>query len=315
MEGERNPIFAIREETLCKLIYTIRGVQVMLDSDLAAIYGVKTKVFNQAVKRNIARFPDSFHFQLTSDETIELVAKCDLIESLRSQLVTSTKPHGGRRYQPYVFTEQGIAMLSAVLRSETAIQTSINIINAFVAMRRFFVANGGLLQRVDSLEKRQFTHEINTDERFEKVFNALESQSTQSTQGVFFDGQIFDAYVFINNLLRQAKQSIVLIDNYVDDSVLHQFAKRQKNVRAIILTKTLDKALIQDLKKHNAQYPPITIREFSHSHDRFLIVDDDVYHIGASLKDLGKKWFTFSRMDKAGLKVMDKVAEVLGYGG
>ena len=203
-------------------------------------------------------------------------------------------------------------MLSAVLHSETAIQTSIQIINAFVAMRRFLVAGGGLLQRVDSLEKRQLVHEIKTDERFEMVFDALEQKTLSPAQGVFFDGQIFDAYVFVNDLLRQAKRSIVLIDNYVDDSVLQQLAKRGKKVSAIILTKTIGKTLAQDIEKHNAQYPPINVQEFAYSHDRFLILDGEtVYHLGASLKDLGKKWFAFSKMDKSGLRVMGKVKSVL----
>ena len=214
-------------------------------------------------------------------------------------------------------------MLSAVLRSETAVQISIHIINAFVAMRRFMAVHGGLLQRMDSLEKRQIHHEIDTDDRFNKVFDALESKSLNPAQGLFFDGQIFDAYVFVNDLLRQAKQSIVLIDNYIDDSVLMQLAKRPQGVSATILTKTISKQLVQDLKKHNAQYPPIQIHEFGDSHDRFLILDGKAaYHLGASLKDLGKKWFAFSRMDGSGLKVMERVDALietnlkeLGYGG
>jgi hypothetical protein len=304
MGNEMDLPVTIREETLRELIYTMRGGQVMLDSDLANLYGVETKIFNQAVVRNIERFPDYFRFQLTQEE----------YASLRSQIVTSSR-HGGRRYLPYAFTEQGVAMLSAVLRSETAVQTSIHIINAFVAMRRFLVDNGGLLQRMDSLEKRQITHEVSTDERFEKVFNALESKNSSPSQGIFFDGQIFDAYVFINDLLRTARKSIVLLDNFVDDRTLQQLAKRGRNVRAIILTGSIGKALAYDLKKHNAQYPPIQVREFAASHDRFLILDGKtVYHLGASLKDLGKKWFAFSKMDKSGLKVMEKVDAVIREG-
>jgi hypothetical protein len=182
-------------------------------------------------------------------------------------------------------------------------------------MRRFLVDNGGLLQRMDSLEKRQITHEVSTDERFEKVFNALESKNSSPSQGIFFDGQIFDAYVFINDLLRTARKSIVLLDNFVDDRTLQQLAKRGRNVRAIILTGSIGKALAYDLKKHNAQYPPIQVREFAASHDRFLILDGKtVYHLGASLKDLGKKWFAFSKMDKSGLKVMEKVDAVIREG-
>ena len=301
----------VRKDNVRHLICVFRDVQVMVDADLAALYGVETKVLNQAVKRNQARFPESFRFQLTESEYEELVKNCDRFH-LMSQSVTSSG-HGGRRYLPYVFTEQGVAMLSAVLRSKTAIQISIHIINAFVAMRRYLAAGGGLIQRMDTLEKRQIGYEIKTDAQFEKVFDALESKSPNPAQGIFFDGQIFDAYVFVNDLLRQAKKSIVLIDNYVDDSVLVQLAKRPRKVNATIFTKSVSKQLAQDLKKHNAQYPPITIHEFADSHDRFLILDGEtVYHLGASLKDLGKKWFAFSRMDKSGLKVMERVKSILG---
>ncbi|WP_219615994.1 ORF6N domain-containing protein [Acidithiobacillus ferriphilus] len=324
MGSNKDTGIALRGDSLRSLIYTVRGMEVMLDSDLAGLYGVETRVFNQAVKRNIERFPESFRFHLTQVEYDSLRSQLVTLNEepdLRSQSVTSSA-HGGRRYPPYAFTEQGVAMLSAVLRSEAAIQISIHIINAFVAMRRFMAANGSLLQRMDSLEKRQIHHEINTDDRFNKVFDALESKNLNPTQGIFFDGQIFDAYVFVNDLLRQAKQSIVLIDNYIDDSVVMQLAKRRQGVSATILTKTISKQIAQDLKKHNAQYPPIQIHEFGDSHDRFLILDDkSVYHLGASLKDLGKKWFAFSRMDKSGLKVMERVDALieanlkeLGYG-
>ena len=311
MADKETTALALREDRLQRLIFTVRGQEVMLDSALAMLYGVETKVFNQAVKRNRPRFPENFRFQLTYDE----------FSDLRSQVVTSSA-QGGRRYLPYAFTEQGVAMLSAVLRSDTAIQTSIHIINAFVGMRRVLAAHGGLLQRMDSLEQRQLAQQISTDERFKQVFDALEQKSLNPSQGIFFDGQIFDAYVFINDLLRQAQKSIVLIDNYVDDSTLIQLTKRGKGVSATILTKTISSALTQDLKKHNAQYPPVQIHPFSDSHDRFLILDSErVYHLGASLKDLGKKWFALAKMDKSGLKVMERVQGLLdtnlgdiGYG-
>jgi phage regulator Rha-like protein len=304
MTNKENTAIVLREENLCSLIYRVRGVEVMIDSDLAELYGVTPGRLNEQVKRNIDRFPETFRFQLSQDD----------YDSLRSQIATLESGRGKhRKYLPYAFTEQGVAMLSAVLRSETAIQTSIHIINAFVAMRRLLAASGGLLQRMDTLEKRQIANEIKTDARFDKVFDALESRSLNPAQGIFFNGQIFDAYVFVNDLLRQAKKSIVLIDNYVDDSVLAQLAKRKKGVSATILTKTIGKALAQDLKKHNAQYPPIAIQEFADSHDRFLILDGEtVYHLGASLKDLGKKWFAFSKMDKSGLKVMERVKKFEG---
>jgi phage regulator Rha-like protein len=301
MANKEGAAIVIREETLCNLIYQVRGQEVMLDSDLAGLYGVETKVFNQAVKRNIERFPNEFRFHLTAEE----------FDALRSQSVTSSG-HGGRRYLPYVFTEQGVAMLSAVLRSETAISISVQIMQAFVSMRRFLISNGGLIQRMDSLEKRQAAREIQTDERFEQVFKALEYKRKIPEQGVFFDGQIFDAYRFTSDLLRQAKKSIVLIDNYVDDTVLEQLAKRRKNVQAVILTRKISKGFAQDLDKHNTQYPPVTVREFDRSGDRFLILDGaTVYHLGASLKDLGKKWFAFSKLDQAAFALMDRVRDLL----
>lgn len=286
-------------------IFVIRSQQVMLDRDLAELYGVDTKVLNQAVKRNVERFPEAFRFRLRLIEKEELVTKCDRFESMKHSTTL-----------PYVFTEQGVAMLSAVLRSETAIRVSIQVMQAFVAMRSLLASHEPLLQRLDTLEKRQLSHEIHSDARFEQVFRALESQRTAPVQGVFFDGQIFDAYTLINDMLRQARKSIVLIDNYVDDSVLVQLAKRNKGVSALILTRSITKALAQDLAKHNKQYPPIQIQEFADSHDRFLILDGEVvYHLGASLKDLGKKWFAFSRMDKSGLMVMARVALILGQTG
>lgn len=315
------PHMALHDDTLRGLIYTVRGLQVMLDSDLAKLYGVQPKRLNEQVKRNLDRFPDEFRFQLSQEEFDSLRSQSATAPSLRSQIATSSDApatgaqssrHGGRRYLPYVFTEQGVAMLSAVLHSETAIQTSISIIRAFVEMRNYIAQNGGLLRRMDSIEKRQISHELVSDKQFEKLFNALENRPTGPTQGVFFDGQTFDAYVFINGLIRQAKKSIVLIDNYVDDSVLVQLSKRQGGVSASILCKTIGKVLAQDLKKHNAQYPEIKILEFNASHDRFLILDQkEVYHIGASLKDLGEKWFAFSNIDKSALKFMEKLEEVL----
>jgi len=283
-------------------IFTIRGQQVMIDRDLSELYGLETKALNQAVKRNAERFPAEFCFRLTKGEKTQLVTNCDRFESLKH---SST--------MPYAFTEQGVAMLSAVLRSATAVQVSIQIMQAFVAMRRLLASHEPLLQRLDTLEKRQIGHEISTDARFEQIFNALDARQAAPAQGVFFDGQIFDAYSFTSDLLRQARKSIVLIDNHVDDSVLVQLGKRRPDVSALVLTRKISKALAQDLAKHKQQYPPIEAREFADSHDRFLILNSEtVYHLGASLKDLGKKWFAFSKMEKSGLKVMEKLEEV-GY--
>jgi len=231
---------AIKDEVIRDMIFTFRNVQVMIDADLAVLYGVETKVLNQAVKRNVSRFPEGFRLQLSKAEKMELVTNCDRFSTLKHS--TSL---------PYAFSEQGVAMLSAVLRSERAIQTSIRIINAFVEMRHYIAANGGLLQRFDTLEKRQLSHEISSDERFDQIFNALEERSITPKQGIFFNGQIFDAYTFAADLIRSAKKSITLIDNYVDDTVLTLFAKRKKGVAVMIYTNTISKQLRLDLQKHN----------------------------------------------------------------
>ena len=276
-------------------IYTVRGMQVMIDEDLAGLYGVETRVLNQAVKRNIERFPQSFCFQLTESS----------LENLKSQIVTSS--WGGRRTLPYVFTEQGVAMLSAVLKSERAVKMSIQIMNAFVAMRRFLSTNAQVFQRLDSLEIKQ----IETDKKMNQVFDIIESRDIQPKQGIFYDGQVFDAYVFVNDLVKSAKKSIVLIDNYIDESVLTLFSVRKKSIPLDILTQNVNKKLELDVKKHNDQYPPVTVKKFSKAHDRFLIIDGKtVYHFGASLKDLGKKWFAFSKMDISAADMLKEAGEL-----
>ena len=276
----------IAQKEIENLIYTIRGQQVMLDSDLARIYQVETKVFNQAVKRNAERFPENFRFQLTQDEF-------DAI-NLRSQFVTSSLNYGGRRYLPYVFGETGIAMLASVLRSEVAIKVSIEIMNAFVEMRKILMSNASLFHRLDKIELKQ----LQADQKFEEIFKALESDKLHSEKGIFYNGQIFDAYAFVSDIVRSAKSSIILLDNYVDDTVLTLLGKRNTNVTVTIYTKSISNQLRLDLQRYNSQYPRIEIEIFSDAHDRFMIIDDtELYHIGASLKDLGKKWFAFSIMD------------------
>ena len=266
-------------------IYSVRGKQVMLDTDLANIYKVETKVFNQAVKRNAERFPENFCFQLTSEEW----------EVLRSQVVTLNAKRGQhRKYLPYVFTEQGIAMLSGILKSTVAIKVSIEIMNAFVEMRKILNDNTALFQRLYTIELKQ----LHADQKFEEIFKALESGKLQSEKGVFYDGQIFDAYTFVSDIIRSAKNSIILLDNYVDDTVLTLLGKRKDTATAKIFTKTISNQLRLDVLRYNSQYPQIEVEIFSDAHDRFLIIDDmELYHIGASLKDLGKKWFAFSRLD------------------
>lgn len=267
-------------------IYTIRGQQVMLDSDLASIYQVETKVFNQAIKRNTNRFPESFCFQLTQEEF-------DTI-NLRSQIVTSSLNYGGRRYLPYAFTEQGIAMLSAILRSDIAIKVSIEIMNAFVEMRKMLVNNASLFHRLDNIELKL----AESKQKFEEIFKALESGKLHSEKGIFYNGQVFDAYTFVSSIIRSAKSSIILIDNYVDDTVLTLLGKRNNNVTATIYTQSISNQLRLDVQRYKSQYPPVEVEVFLNAHDRFLIIDNtELYHIGASLKDLGKKWFAFSRMD------------------
>ena len=266
------------------LIYTIRGKQVMLDSDLAALYQVETKNLNKAVKRNIERFPVSFCFQLTEEE----------VENLRFQIGTSSLNYGGRRYLPYVFTEQGVAMASAILRSDIAVRMSVQIMEAFVEMRRMLISNASLFHRLDNIELKQ----LEADQKFEEIFKALESDKLHSEKGIFYNGQVFDAYAFVSDIIRSAGSSIILLDNYVDDTVLTLLGKRNDNVTATILTKSISNQLRLDLQRYNSQYPAIDIEIFSDAHDRFLIIDNtELYHIGASLKDLGKKWFAFSRMD------------------
>lgn len=274
---DRQSISAVPIESLIRVI---RNHQVMMDSDLARLYGVETKVLNQAVKRNIQRFPDDFMFRLTKEEY------------LRSQFVTSNGGRGGSRYMPYVFTENGVAMLSSILRSEKAIEVNINIMRAFSAMRSFFMNNAALFQRMEQLEMKQ----LKTDEKVDVIFDKL-SGDGNFREGIFFNGQIFDAYILVAELIRQAKNRIVLIDNYVNDSVLVQLSKREKGVIVDIYDGHISRQLRLDVECHNLQYPGVTLHDYKKAHDRFLIIDEDVYHIGASLKDLGKKLFAFSKMD------------------
>jgi hypothetical protein len=269
----------------------------MIYSDLAEIYQMNTEVFNQAVKRNNQRFPDNFRFQLDEFEKNQLVTDCDRFKSRKHSVVN-----------PYVFTEQGISMLSAVLRSKTAIAVSIEIMNAFVEMRHFIQNNEQLFNKVDAIERRQIAFECETGTNFEKIFQALEHRPDLPKQGIFYDGQVYDAYSFVSNLIRSAKQSLILIDNYVDDSVLTLLSKRSESTTATIYTKSISKQLALDLKKHNTQYQDIQVKQFKDVHDRFLIIDEvKIYHIGASLKDLGKKWFAFSKLEIEVLDILKKL--------
>ncbi len=312
-----NKLETLNKQNLQDKIYTIRGLQVMLDSDLAELYQVEAKRLNEQVKRNIERFPQSFRFQLTEEEYENLrsqIATSSSKDSLRFQFGTlekedslrsqnATLEHGGRRYLPYVFTEQGVSMLSAVLRSDIAIKVSIQIIEAFVNMRKFISSNALIFQRLDSLEQKQFR----TDEKIDVILNALEDKTKKPNEGIFFDGQIYDAYAFINDLLKSAKNEVVLIDNYIDDTVFTLFSK-YPNLKIKIYTGSISKQLYLDFQKYSSQYKNIELQEFKNAHDRFMILDNkEVYHIGASLKDLGKKWFAFSKFEMEALEILGRL--------
>ncbi len=279
-----------------KRIFTIRGMQVMLDRDLAELYGVKPIRLREQVKRNSNRFPEDFMFQISEDEVDYMVSQ---------NAIPSRKHLGGTL--PYVFTEQGVAGISGVLTSIRAVEINIAIMRAFVKMRQFLSDNANLFMRLENIEKRQLLHEVKVDEKFEQLFNALEDKSIKPEQGIFYDGQIFDAYKFVCDLIRSATHRIILIDNYVDESVLTLLSKREAGVTTKILTNSIGKALALDIEKFNQQYPAIDVQTFKSSHDRFLIIDDDIYHIGASLKDLGKRWFAFSKMDVSAIEMLQRV--------
>jgi hypothetical protein len=275
----------IKTDEIHSKIFTIRGKQVMLDRDLAGLYNVQTKVLNQAVKRNKDRFPENFSFQLNHLE----------FTNWRSQIVTSNSEKMGIRHLPNVFTEQGVAMLSAVLRSETAIQVSIQIIETFVKIRNEVHSNSEILNRLLILENKQ----VETDKTVNKILQSFDKNPQIPSKGIFFEGQLFDAYVFTINLIKSAKKSIILIDNYVDETTLLMLSKRDENCQAIIYTHKINAQLQLDIAKYNEQYPSVDIKPLKLSHDRFLIIDHkELYHFGASIKDLGKKWFAFSKINE-----------------
>jgi 3-dehydroquinate dehydratase len=275
------------------MIFQLRGLQVMIDRDLAELFSVTTKRLNEQVKRNLNRFPTNFRFQLSDNEKAELVANCDRFQRLKYSNVN-----------PYAFTEQGVAMLSAVLHSEKAIEVSIMIMETFVDMRRFIVNNTALFKRIDNVEQKQ----IESEKQIEKLFKAFENNKLQPNEGIFYDGQIFDAYTFVSKLIKSANKSILLIDNYIDETTLLILSKRSKNVSTKIYTSKITEQLKLDLEKHNSQYPKIAINIYKKSHDRFIIIDNkDLYHIGASLKDLGKKWFAFSKIEIDVNEIIDKL--------
>ena len=282
-------------ENIKNLIYTIRGKQVMLDSDVAMLYHYPTKRINETVRRNIERFPENFCFKLTKSET----------ENLRSQFATSSldkESYGGRRTLPYVFTEQGIAMLSGLLKNRIAIQVSISIMNAFVEMRKFIATNGQIFERLTNVEYKILEQNkmlTEHERKFEKVFNELQqNEKIEFKQSIFFDGQVYDAYSLIIDIIKKSKQKILIIDNYIDDSILKMLSKKNKNVEVIILTSQNSQINKLDITKFNKQYPNLKVALTNKFHDRFIVIDDkELYHIGASLKDLGKKCFAISKIE------------------
>ena len=313
------------------LIHIIRGQQAMLDSDLAKLYGVETRVLNQAVKRNIERFPEDFMFQLTKDEAENLrlqiaasnsrsqnvilkdnlgnLKSQNLRSGSRSQFATLKQGHN-IKYQPYAFTENGVAMLSSVLRSKTAIEVNIRIMRAFTAMRSFLMSNAHIFQRLETVEHNYLLvnrHLSEHDRKFEEILSRLDDKEAEPIEGFFYEGQIFDAYTLISDLVRKADTRIVLIDNYVDDRVLKTLDKRKDGVSATVFTNPRNSQINLDIRRHNAQYPAINLRHCTNVHDRFLIIDDTVYFIGGSIKDLGKKIVAFSQMHQSPDNILSKI--------
>lgn len=294
-----NEVLLVEENTIRSKILTIRNQQVMLDRDLAELYGVETRRLNEQVKRNRERFPDEFYFQLTRSE----------VDSVMSQNATSPNlkifvgQDGGTRKLPYAFTEHGVAMLSAVLKSEVAAKASVQIIKAFVAMRHFLQNNARVFVEIDSIKQHLIesdVHHKENDKKIEQLFSLMDKYNVKDTQGIFFQGQIFDAYAKFESFIAQAQTEIILIDNYVDLSVLERLATKRESVNVTIYTVEKTKIKEQDVEKFNAQYPSLTVKYTSKVHDRFLILDEKtLYHIGASLKDLGKKCFAFEVLDSS----------------
>lgn len=273
-------------------IVVLRGVQVMIDRDIAAIYGVETKRLNEQVKRNIGRFPEEFMFQLTREE----------VDSVKSHFATSRNnmfegQDGGTRKLPYAFTEHGVTMLASVLKSETAVKASVQIVKAFVSMRHFLQSNAEIFAELKFIRQHQLETDVHlreSDKKIDHLFSLMDKYNIDETQGIFFQGQIFDAYAKFESFIQSAKKEIILIDGYVDLSVLERLAKKNNGVTVTIYTDPKTKLTAQDIQKFNAQYPTLTLRHTTKMHDRFMIIDGTVlYHIGASLKDLGKKCFAF----------------------
>lgn len=283
----------LQYQDLTAFILRIRNEQVMLDRDLAKLYGVETKVLNQAVKRNIARFPDNFRFQLSKEELRDLVTNCDRFATLKHSTTL-----------PYAFTEQGVAMLSAVLKSATAVEVSIRIMEAFISMRRFISQNAGLFQRVELLEK----HQRDTEEKIEQVLTRMDELSpAPTTEQLFSTGCVWDAYTFISDLVRSASKRLILIDPYVDERTLLVLDKRAEGVECVVHTRYREQVEL-DFQRHNQQCAPIQRVQLPQAvHDRYLIIDEAVWLLGASVKDMGRSLCTIIRLSFTPDEILKRV--------
>ncbi len=284
----------IEEIKIENLIYEVRGKQVMLDSDVAKAFGYTTKDLNRNVRNNINRFPEDYCFKLTEEE----------YKNLRCKNFTSSNNYGGRRYLPYVFTEHGITMLSGILKSEVAVKASIKIVNTFISMRKFINENKDIFRKINNIEIKMLEH----DSKIDELFDALEPKRIES-QKIFFNGEIYDSYSLIIELIKEAIKRIIIVDNYIDKSILDMLVYKQKNVDVSLVTSSHYLTKL-DIDKFNKQYPNLKLKYSNVFHDRFMVIDDTLYHIGASLKDLGKKCFGITKIeDKTILKTMLKTIE------
>ena len=302
---KENIVDAVASPDIQAKIFTIRGVQVMLAPDLAELYEVSTSAFNQAVKRNLKRFPQNFRFQLTHEELEEVITNCDNPDRLRFAPTL-----------PFAFTEQGVAMLSGVLKSDVAVAVSIRIMNTFVAMRQMLASMYPLLARIEKAEKlqmedhiRQINDQIHNEERFSEIFNAM-SDKTFPEQKIFYEGEVFDADAFISRHVLIADKSILLIDNWIDITTLEVLSKKKDGVAVEIVTSSRGNRLTaHDIDSFNEQYGGLSVKNSQKFHDRFLIIDDSILYLcGASLKDIGKKCFAFTRLDEREIPLLKDLA-------
>ena len=313
--NEKNNIAPINEElnvvnneteNIKNLIYNIRGKQVMLDSDVAMLYHYETKNVNKAMKRNVERFPEDFCFQLTMTELKEMWFQNG------TTLEKDNIKYRSEKYLPYVYTEQGISMLAGILKNEIAVQVSIRIMRAFIEMRKFILNNGQVFERLTNVEYELLEqNKMLTDheKKFEKVFDELQkNEEKEFKQKIFFDGQIYDAYSLIIDIIKKAKNKILIIDNYIDDSILKMLSKKNKNVEVVILTSQNCNITKLDVQKFNKQYANLKLAYTNKFHDRFIVIDNkELYHCGASLKDLGKKCFAISKIED--IEYVDKISK------